>query len=170
MQAKVQRITLARGATGAAVTELQNLLRQRINFDLKVDGIFGQQTEDLVKAYQFLVFLSQDGIVGPQTWAALDANKPVNKPILRRGSNSEDVRRVQSVLKFQGAVPVELNFKGYYFGALDGDFGSQTEAAVKAFQADTQFHSSALTADGIVGDKTWEALNQLARRILHIGL
>lgn len=170
MPTTVQRPTLARGATGAQVVELQNLLRQRINFDLAVDGIFGKETEDVVKAFQFIVFLQRDGIVGPQTWAALDANKPVNKPIVRRGTVSEDIRRIQDVLKFEGFEREALNFNGYYFGAIDGDFGPQTESAIKSFQADTRFHTPALTADGIVGDKTWEALSQLARRIVHIAL
>ena len=35
----------------------------------------------------------------------------------------------------------------------DGDFGSQTQKAVVAFQS-----SQGLTADGIVGPKTWERL------------
>ena len=38
------------------------------------------------------------------------------------------------------------------YGA-DGDFGKETEAAVKAFQQD-----NGLTADGVAGKKTWEAL------------
>jgi peptidoglycan hydrolase-like protein with peptidoglycan-binding domain len=166
----VQRSTLARGARGAQVSELQNLLRQRINFDLTVDGIFGEETENIVKAFQFVVFLPQDGIVGPLTWATLNANKPLNKPVLRRGSNSEDVKRVQDVLKFVGFRKEALNFDGYYFNALDGNFGPKTEAAVKSFQSDTRFHSTALTADGIVGETTWLALSQLARQIVHIAL
>lgn len=166
----VQRSTLARGARGAQVTELQNLLLQRINFNLAVDGIFGEETESVVKAFQFVVFLQQDGIVGPLTWAALNANKPLNKPVLRRGTNSEDVRRVQDVLKFSGFRKEALNFDGYYFGALDGNFGPKTEAAVKSFQADTRFHSTALTADGVVAETTWIALSNLARQIIHIAL
>jgi peptidoglycan hydrolase-like protein with peptidoglycan-binding domain len=166
----VQRSTLALGARGAQVTELQNLLRQRINFNLTVDGLFGEETEGIVKAFQFVVFLPQDGIVGSLTWAALNANKPLSKPVLRRGNTSEDVRLIQDVLMFGGFRKEALGFDGYYFGALDGNFGSKTEAAVKSFQSDTRFHPKALVADGVVGETTWIALSQLARQIVHIAL
>lgn len=61
---------------------------------------------------------------------------------LRRGDSGAEVRELQLLLN---------NF-GY---GLDGDgkFGTKTENAVKAFQ-----QSHWLTADGIVGEKTWAAL------------
>lgn len=43
---------------------------------------------------------------------------------------------------------------GYYTGAIDGDFGPGTQAAVEAFQK-----QSGLNADGIAGERTQEALN-----------
>ena len=61
----------------------------------------------------------------------------------RRGSQSEEVRQIQQKLK---------NW-GYYDGAVDGIFGSQTEEAVKYFQ-----RKNGLTADGIVGNATLAAL------------
>lgn len=46
-----------------------------------------------------------------------------------------------------------LNAKYGFSLDVDGSFGADTEAAVKAFQK-----SKGLTVDGIVGPKTWKAL------------
>jgi hypothetical protein len=68
---------------------------------------------------------------------------PLALPVLRRGAGirpqapSADVRTLQTRL----GIPA------------DGQFGGGTEAAVKAFQ-----RARSLTADGIVGQKTWLAL------------
>ena len=67
------------------------------------------------------------------------------KPTLKRGNKGNYVKELQTA----------LSNRGYDLGSygIDGDFGKATEAAVKAFQKD-----NGLTADGIVGEKTWEAL------------
>lgn len=141
--------TLKLGSEGEKVKELQQLLNKRLNRkqDVKVDGVFGPKTEDAVKIIQYQFLLKQDGIVGPLTWKSLRANAPVDKPTLRRGSTGEQVSIVQKVLKDGG----------YDVGAIDGNFGEKTEAAVKAFQKDKK-----LVTDGVIGDKTWEALSKLA--------
>jgi peptidoglycan hydrolase-like protein with peptidoglycan-binding domain len=141
--------TLQLGASGTKVQELQKLLNLRLPHDsqLKIDGVFGPTTQNGVTIVQYQFLLKQDGIVGDLTWKALRANAPVGRPALRLGSKSEDVKRVQLVLQTTS----------YYNGAADGNFGSATEAAVKAFQKDNK-----LSADGIVGDKTWNALSGAA--------
>ena len=59
------------------------------------------------------------------------------------GDNGPEVLAIQKRL-------VELK---YEIKLLDGDFGSETEAAVKRFQADKQ-----LEVDGIIGEATYTAL------------
>lgn len=63
------------------------------------------------------------------------------RPTLRRGARGKLVERVQQ------AVGV----------AVDGNFGSNTEAAVRKFQ-----HQHDLVPDGIVGPKTWAVFDVVA--------
>lgn len=53
------------------VKELQADLN-RFGFNIAVDGIFASETEAAVHQFQMDHGLVSDGIVGPQTWAALE--------------------------------------------------------------------------------------------------
>lgn len=69
--------TLKRGSRGDDVKTLQKML------SLAEDGIFGEITEEAVKAYQKDWGLIADGIVGPKTWASLlPCIRTINKIIL----------------------------------------------------------------------------------------
>ena len=59
------------------------------------------------------------------------------------GSRGNEVTQIQTKLKRWG----------YYNGAIDGIYGSQTLAAVKSFQ-----RKNGLTVDGIAGEKTLAAM------------
>lgn len=71
---------------------------------------------------------------------------PHNRPTLRKGSVGQAVKELQQMLLERG---YDLGICG-----ADGDFGKATENAVKKFQRD-----HGLTADGVVGKKTWAALD-----------
>jgi hypothetical protein len=63
--------TLQQGSQGEWVTYLQQLLQQA-GFSLDaVDGTFGPATLQAVESFQAAQGLPVDGIVGPETWAAL---------------------------------------------------------------------------------------------------
>lgn len=62
-----------KGSRGAAVRRVQSRLTAA-GFDTGgVDGVFGDRTESAVKAFQSQQGLAADGIVGPTTWAKIDA-------------------------------------------------------------------------------------------------
>lgn len=63
--------------------------------------------------------------------------------VLRKGSKGEQVKTLQRLLKALG----------YRTGSIDGEYGGKTEKAVCSFQTKEK-----LPADGVVGQKTWEAL------------
>ena len=67
--------TLSRGSSGEAVVRMQQLLiRAGYNFSpWGADGIFGDYTDSIVRAFQEKSGLSADGICGRLTWAALEA-------------------------------------------------------------------------------------------------
>jgi hypothetical protein len=62
---------------------------------------------------------------------------------IRRGSKGEEVEMLQQALNAHGYGPL----------TVDGDFGRGTQQVVYQFQ-----QSQSLTADGIVGPSTWNAL------------
>lgn len=73
----------------------------------------------------------------------LTAASAPSKPTLKRGASGPSVKALQQALAGAGFSP----------GAVDGQFGPKTEAAVKSFQ-----RAKGLVADGIVGPKTWDKL------------
>lgn len=83
-------------------------------------------------------------LVANNTTTAGGANKvTVTLTVVKNGSKGNCVKALQ----------ILLNGMGYACGTADGICGSKTVAAVKKFQ-----QAKGLTADGIVGAKTWEAL------------
>ena len=61
---------LQQGATGSDVRTVQALCVAR-GQHTKVDGAFGPATSQSVKAAQRSAGVTEDGVVGPVTWAAL---------------------------------------------------------------------------------------------------
>jgi len=64
---------LATGSHGDDVKTLQEALNKN-GATLKVDGVFGPETEKAVRTYQTKHALTVDGIVGPVTAKALAAD------------------------------------------------------------------------------------------------
>ncbi len=64
---------IRKGSTGEAVTQCQALLCSA-GFPTSVDGVFGSGTEQQVKNFQRSQSLTADGIVGDNTWVALESS------------------------------------------------------------------------------------------------
>lgn len=83
------------------------------------------------------------GLSGELTIAQRIADTPVNRPILRIGSEGVAVSELQAALKLLG----------YYSDAVDGIYRESTAIAVSGFQ-----QAAGLTPDGITGPATWNRL------------
>lgn len=134
--------TLEKGSKGQDVTDLQEAL---LELDFKpgaVDGVFGVYTDSAIRSFQVWASIEADGIVGERTWEKIDdADK--SDPTLQEGSKRVAVRGLQRRLIALGFGPDDI----------DGRFGAQTEAAVRAFQKGAD-----LDVDGVVGPLTWARL------------
>ncbi len=72
--------TLRRGDKGNCVGWVQRRLAQLGYSPGPVDCVFGTQTETAVRQFQADKGLAVDGVVGPQTWAALKGTSPPTPP------------------------------------------------------------------------------------------
>ena len=183
--------TLKKGSKGSAVKQLQQRLKQLGYYNNTIDGDYGSSTVSAVKAFQKKNGLSQTGTADEKTLDKIYSTSAINakdkvedadtSTTLKRGSKGSEVKKLQQRLK-------DL---GYYNSTVDGDYGSGTVSAVKAFQkknglsqtgtADETtltkvYSSSALGAKEETSDYTTlksgskgEAVKELQRRLKELG-
>ena len=140
------------------------------------DGVFAVETEDAVKEFQRIFDLTPDGIVGRATWYAV--NRIFNAVKRLNELNSEGLRYSDFSTVFpetlslgdESQAVAVLQYLLAYVAVFDntvppvpvtGYFGPQTRDAVLAFQS-----GRGLTADGVVGALTWDALYDAYRGII----
>ena len=140
--------TIQEGSTGADVRWAQYLLVRRLilSDQTQIDGIFGPKTKTAVVEFQQSAGLTQDGIVGPLTWAKLEQGYTM-PPTLSQGSQGPVVQKLQEVYnegrgQFAPAGDPVL--------ATDGIYGPQTKGVTEAVQG-----ANGCSVDGIVGLQTW---------------
>lgn len=112
------------GARGIQVSTLQESLAVA-GFSSGTDGVFDAATHEAVKQFQQAKGLSVDGIVGPQTRAALPAIGGENPtPTALNLPKAAEIKDMQK----------RLQARGFYGGSIDGLWGPQTQAAVESAQ------------------------------------
>lgn len=78
--------TIRSGSKGEYVRKAQQMLKDR-GYDLGrcgVDGDYGQATKKAVKQFQKDWGLTQDGVVGPKTWAKLTSTPVITEPAVKK--------------------------------------------------------------------------------------
>ena len=115
----------AEGARGDEVERIQQRLADLGYLSGGVDGIYGGQTTDAVRAFQQFHGLTDTGVVDADTYAGLfSQDAHALRDGLSQGDEGDDVQLLQQRL-------IDL---GFLSDDADGQYGKKTSAAVKAYQ------------------------------------
>lgn len=136
---------------GDDVVRVQQKLKNLGYYTSSVDGEFGLGSKSAAIQFQTVNGLDPDGYFGPASHKKLMNNpKPNNSSGFTRAlyltnptMKGNDVKKMQQRLK-------DL---GYYNDVVDGEFGLNSDKAVRYFQSKNN-----LTQDGSCGSATWNKL------------
>ncbi|MBP3381871.1 MAG: peptidoglycan-binding protein, partial [Clostridia bacterium] len=133
---------------------------------IEITGVYDRQTEAAVRAFQQTVGLPIDGIVGIDTWQqlyrvyrgiiattnSLESGVAIYPGfVLRQGSQGDAVMTLQEYLAYISETYTEIPTV-----PVTGVYGSQTAAAVEAFQ-----RTFGLEQTGVVGPAVWNSIASL---------
>jgi hypothetical protein len=141
--------TLAEGYHGGCVDQLQSELNSGENAGLTVDGTFGPATQQAVIRFQQANGIPADGIVGPETKAALDSTASVATP--------QPAGTPNYPISFD---PVRAASWATANASTDADISSDPC---------TEFVSRALSAAGMPDDGAWYSDSDSVERYINSG-
>lgn len=172
---------LKSGSQGAKVEALQKRLQELGYYNGTIDGDFGEMTETAFKLFQKQAGLFVDGIAGEDADALYADDAPAyveeetapkkNDEELAETGVEEETPTEPEVEEATEAEIDEINYSlgdysdeivtiqerlntlGYLETQPDGEFGAQTETAVKSFQ-----NMNELTETGVVDETTYNTL------------
>jgi peptidoglycan L-alanyl-D-glutamate endopeptidase CwlK len=126
---------------GMSIAECLALYRRAGN---KLDLVWAEASRKLLGMAAGVAGVVAGTSTAPSSAASGGTGASSSQPTLRLNARGDAVHALQEALAGAGLLPA---------GTADGIFGNGTLAAVKKFQ-----QSKGLTADGVVGAATWEAL------------
>ncbi|MEH1844979.1 MAG: peptidoglycan-binding protein [Nostoc sp.] len=133
---------LSQGKTGAAVTRLQQRLRQLGYLNANPNGNFGPMTRNAVIRFQRNYRIAANGIVNRQTWNTLLGSSPTPT---RSSLSTQQVRELQ----------VRLRQLGYFKTNPTGNIGPITRKAIIQYQRNYR-----LPVNGIANAQVLESVRR----------
>lgn len=146
------------GTTGKHVAGLQLALRNA-GYSLQGTGFYGTKTLVAVRDFQQRNGIKNSGIVGSKTWHALVGRKSLSQtsgmhalPTFSVHPGETDQAKVSTVIHLLSRLYWQSSW--YEFDSYTGEL----VAGVQRFQ-----RSVGIKASGVIGPKTWAAMNDVLR-------
>lgn len=141
------------GIQSEEVKQIQTELKKLGFFNSEITGFYGDVTKNAVMSYQRANGFSVDGVVGPATWKVLVGTSQSSPSGANTSSGFKSVLKIGSQGELVKKLQLKLKEIGYFSDKATGYYGQVTSDCVKKYQT-----ADGTTADGIVGQNTWNSL------------
>ncbi len=144
----IEGMAISRGDEGNHVRAAQYLLLNRYSYSVEVTGVFGENTETRVRAFQTDRCIDEDGVIGAETWFALIAQAygcggggaatilraHQDGRILLQGPDSEGSSPLDNIEDAAAGIPARRSARGHY-GATRVNLNPQMVSALAQIAA-----------------------------------
>lgn len=170
-------VVYAEGNRGSMISDMQVRLQAAGYLKGGIDGVYGEDTTNAVRAFQKAKGIPVSGAIDEMTYSALRNVDESSAPsasyeesgegesssaggsLYSIGDSGSDVSSIQRKLKKMG----------YLDGAVDGIYGGDTASAVKAFQSDEGLSATGMVNGDTLSRITSEYAAQSGETVLSLG-
>lgn len=171
-------VVYAEGNRGSMISDMQVRLQAAGYLKGGIDGVYGEDTTNAVRAFQKAKGIPVSGAIDEMTYSALrnvDASSAPSASYEESGEGESSSAGSSSLYSIGdsgsdvSSIQRKLKKMGYLDGAVDGIYGGDTASAVKAFQNDEGLSATGMVDGDTLSRITSEYAAQSGETVLSLG-
>ena len=171
-------VVYAEGNRGSVISDMQVRLQAAGYLKGGIDGVYGEDTTNAVRAFQKAKGIPVSGAIDEMTYSALrnvDASSAPSASYEESGEGESSSAGSSSLYSIGdsgsdvSSIQRKLKKMGYLDGAVDGIYGGDTASAVKAFQSDEGLSATGMVNRDTLSRITSEYAAQSGETVLSLG-
>lgn len=171
-------VVYAEGNRGSMISDMQVRLQAAGYLKGGIDGVYGEDTTNAVRAFQKAKGIPVSGAIDEMTYSALrnvDASSAPSASYEESGEGESSSAGSGSLYSIGdsgsdvSSIQRKLKKMGYLDGAVDGIYGGDTASAVKAFQSDEGLSATGMVNGDTLSRITSEYAAQSGETVLSLG-